>query len=81
MLSENAIYNILKEGNNMMKQYTTLLFDVDDTLLDFDAAEAVALPLVCKEFGLTYNAAIETGGLLIDELVTINVELQLNMLA
>ena len=34
-----------------------------------------------KAFGLTYNAAIETGGLLIDELVTINVELQLNMLA
>lgn len=34
-----------------------------------------------KDFGLTYNAAIETGGLLIDELVTINVELQLNILA
>lgn len=34
-----------------------------------------------KDFGLTYNAVIETGGLLIDELVTINVELQLNILS
>lgn len=33
-----------------------------------------------KDFGLTYNAALEAGGLLIDELVTINVELQLNIL-
>ncbi|MEE1130217.1 MAG: YjjG family noncanonical pyrimidine nucleotidase [Caryophanon sp.] len=42
----------------MKKQYTTLLFDVDDTLLDFDAAEAVALPLVCEEFGLTYSEQV-----------------------
>lgn len=42
----------------MEKHYTTLLFDVDDTLLDFDAAEAVALPLVCKEFGLPYSEEV-----------------------
>ena len=45
-------------GITMEKQYTTLLFDVDDTLLDFDAAEAVALPLVCKDFGLPYSEAV-----------------------
>lgn len=33
-----------------------------------------------KDFNLTYNAALETGGFIIDELVTINVELQLNVL-
>lgn len=33
-----------------------------------------------KDFGLTYNAVLEAGGLLIDELVAINVELQLNIL-
>ena len=32
-----------------------------------------------KDFNLTYNAALETGGFIIDELVTINVELQLNV--
>ncbi|MCI4060966.1 HAD family hydrolase, partial [Bacillus cereus] len=29
-----------------MKQYRTLLFDVDDTILDFKAAEALALRLL-----------------------------------
>ena len=46
------------EEITMGQHYTTLLFDVDDTLLDFDAAEAVALPLVCEEFGLPYSEAV-----------------------
>ena len=30
-----------------------------------------------KDFGLNYNAALENGGVLISELVQINIELQL----
>lgn len=33
-----------------MKKYTTLLFDVDGTLLDFDAAERAGLKEVLKEY-------------------------------
>lgn len=42
----------------MTKQYTTLLFDVDDTLLDFDAAELAALPLVCDDYGIPYSEEV-----------------------
>ena len=33
-----------------MKQYTTILFDVDGTLLDFDSAEERGLASVFKEY-------------------------------
>ena len=32
-----------------MKKYKTLLFDVDDTLLDFQKAEKVALQVLFEE--------------------------------
>ncbi len=38
-----------------MKTYKTLLFDVDDTLLDFGAAERMALGLLCSEHGLALD--------------------------
>lgn len=41
-----------------MKQYKHLLFDVDDTLLDFDSAELGALPLVCNDYGIAYSEEI-----------------------
>lgn len=39
-----------------MKSYTTLLFDSDDTLLDFKAAEAGALREALEFFGLEFNS-------------------------
>ena len=33
-------------------RYTTLLFDADNTLFDFDAAEASSLRAVCKSLGV-----------------------------
>lgn len=36
----------------MKKKYTTLLFDADNTLLDFDKAENVALKNVMKDYSL-----------------------------
>ncbi|MGX7420013.1 YjjG family noncanonical pyrimidine nucleotidase [Carnobacterium gallinarum] len=42
-----------------MKTYQTLLFDVDDTLLDFGAAENQALALLFKEQGIPFTKEIE----------------------
>lgn len=42
-----------------MKNYQTLFFDVDDTLLDFGAAERVALEKLFMERGITLTAEIE----------------------
>ncbi len=44
----------------MMKNYRTLLFDVDDTLLDFGAAEKQALTLLFEEQQLLLTAEIES---------------------
>ncbi len=37
-----------------MSKYTTLLFDADETLLDFSFAEAMAIKTVCTSFGIKY---------------------------
>lgn len=42
-----------------MKKYRTLLFDVDDTLLDFRAAESEALRLLFKEQNISLDAEME----------------------
>ncbi|WP_152392825.1 YjjG family noncanonical pyrimidine nucleotidase [Paenibacillus guangzhouensis] len=42
-----------------MKKYRTLLFDVDDTLLDFSAAEREALRLLFEEQNIPFNNEIE----------------------
>lgn len=42
-----------------MKKYKTLFFDVDDTLLDFEAAEKLALQLLFEEQNIPLNAEIE----------------------
>ncbi|WP_172370433.1 YjjG family noncanonical pyrimidine nucleotidase [Sporosarcina jiandibaonis] len=42
-----------------MKKYQTLLFDVDDTLLDFGAAESEALRLLFKEQNIPLTPEIE----------------------
>jgi 2-haloacid dehalogenase len=42
-----------------LKKYTTLLFDVDDTLLDFDAAESLALRLLFEEHHFSLTPEIE----------------------
>lgn len=38
--------------------YTTLLFDADNTLFDFDAAEASALRAVCKTLGVEMDRRV-----------------------
>ncbi len=43
----------------MMSTYKTLFFDVDDTLLDFGAAENNALQLLCKDMKLPFTPEIE----------------------
>ncbi|WP_160725796.1 YjjG family noncanonical pyrimidine nucleotidase [Bacillus sp. USDA818B3_A] len=43
-----------------MKKYQTLLFDVDDTLLDFAAAEALALNLLFESQKILLTNEIET---------------------
>lgn len=43
-----------------MNKYTTLLFDIDDTLLDFGAAEKVALRLLFEEHQLKLTQEIES---------------------
>ncbi len=40
-----------------MKRYTTLLFDADRTLFDFDAAEREAFGIVMDKFGIQYTDA------------------------
>ncbi|MFJ7728676.1 YjjG family noncanonical pyrimidine nucleotidase [Neobacillus sp. NPDC097160] len=42
-----------------MRKYRTLLFDVDDTLLDFAAAEKAALSLLFEEHGMTFTTDME----------------------
>ncbi|MCM3691367.1 YjjG family noncanonical pyrimidine nucleotidase [Neobacillus niacini] len=42
-----------------MKKYKTLFFDVDDTLLDFGAAEKSALQLLFEEQNITLTSEIE----------------------
>jgi 2-haloacid dehalogenase len=42
-----------------LKKYKTLLFDVDDTLLDFDAAESLALRLLFEEHHFSLTSEIE----------------------
>ena len=43
----------------MKKKYDTLLFDVDDTLLDFGAAETQALGKLFNDLGIELDAEIE----------------------
>jgi len=43
-----------------MKPYQTLLFDVDDTLLDFGAAEKAALRKLLEDLGLPFNRDVFT---------------------
>ena len=42
-----------------MKKYKKLFFDVDDTLIDFKAAEKVALPALFKEYQMDYTEEVE----------------------
>ncbi|AXO95948.1 MULTISPECIES: YjjG family noncanonical pyrimidine nucleotidase [Bacillus] len=42
-----------------MKKYKTLLFDVDDTLLDFQKAEKIALRMLFEEKGIPLTSEIE----------------------
>ena len=42
-----------------MKKYKTLLFDVDDTLLDFGAAEKLALQLLFEEQNIPLTSEVE----------------------
>ena len=42
-----------------MKKYKTLLFDVDDTLLDFQKAERIALRMLFEEKGISLTSEIE----------------------
>ncbi|MGP4947630.1 YjjG family noncanonical pyrimidine nucleotidase [Bacillus sp. MHSD17] len=42
-----------------MKKYKTLLFDVDDTLLDFQKAEKSALRMLFEEKGMSLTSEIE----------------------
>lgn len=39
--------------------YQTLLFDIDDTLLDFGASEEASLALMFKHFGLSLTDEIK----------------------
>lgn len=43
----------------MLKKYQTLFFDVDDTLLDFGAAEKVALRMLFEEQNIPLTKEIE----------------------
>jgi 2-haloacid dehalogenase len=42
-----------------LKKYKTLFFDADDTLLDFSAAESLALSLLFKDQKITLTAELE----------------------
>lgn len=48
-----------KNGAIVLKKYKTLLFDIDDTLLDFNAAESLALRLLFEEQNLTLSTEME----------------------
>ena len=47
------------KGEMILKKYQTLLFDVDDTLLDFAAAEALALNLLFESQNIPPTKKIE----------------------
>ena len=47
------------KGEMIMKKYQTLLFDVDDTLLDFSAAEALALNLLFESQNISPTKEME----------------------
>lgn len=40
------------------QKYTTLLFDADNTLLDFFAAEARAIEITCKHFNIPFSKEV-----------------------
>ena len=40
------------------QKYTTLLFDADNTLLDFFAAEARAIEITCNHFGIPFSKKV-----------------------
>ena len=42
-----------------MKKYKKLYFDVDDTLIDFKAAEKVSLPVLYKEYQMDFTEEVE----------------------
>ena len=56
-----AIVFKLVHGNGefLMKNYRFLLFDLDDTLLDFGAAERIALPKLFEAHGFSLTPEIE----------------------
>lgn len=41
-----------------MKKYSTILFDADETLLDFPACEKAALCSVCDKFGIAFSEEV-----------------------
>lgn len=41
-----------------MKKYSTLLFDADNTLLDFTAAEEAAIRKTCEELSVPFNCEV-----------------------
>lgn len=43
-----------------MKKYSTILFDADETLLDFPAAEKAALGKVCEQYDINYSEEIRS---------------------
>lgn len=43
-----------------MKKYTTILFDADETLLDFPAAEKASIQKVCEKFGIAYSEEVRS---------------------
>lgn len=51
--------NKRRNGEVILKKYRTLLFDVDDTLLDFGAAEREALRMLFEEQNIPLNPEIE----------------------
>lgn len=48
-----------ENGEIILKKYRTLLFDLDDTLLDFGAAERIALGLLFEENNIPLTTEIE----------------------
>ncbi len=47
------------ERGETLQKYNTLLFDLDDTLLDFDAAEKSALRQLCASYSLSLTPEME----------------------
>ena len=54
------LFVLIRQGmENSMKKYKKLYFDVDDTLIDFKAAEKVALPALFKEYQMDFTEEVE----------------------